>query len=168
MRKTKPRFNAKKNVKPIPKGFHTVTPYLAIKGADSAIEFYKKAFDAKERKRVLSPDEETVVHAEIQIGDSILMMSEEMPQHDMPSPKMLNGTPICLSIYTENVDDVFNQAVEAGARVIKPVEDQFHGDRVGYVEDPFGYKWAIMRHIEDVSPQEINKRMMNRSEWKNN
>lgn len=160
MEETKPRFKTENNIKPVPKGFHTVTPYLAITAAESALEFYKKAFGAKEKLIVYAPDKKVVMHAEVIIGNSIIMLSEEMPERDMPSPKALKGTPICLTIYVKNADKMFDQAVNAGAQVIRPMEDQFYGDRAGYLEDPFGYKWAIMTHIEDVSPDELHRRMM--------
>jgi PhnB protein len=159
MQETKPRFASEKKVKPIPEGFHSVTPYLSIKGASQAIEFYKKAFGAQERERVNGPDGNTVAHAELMIGNSIIMLADEMPQHGNQSPTSLKGTPVSLAIYVNDADPVFKQAVSAGATVLKPMEDQFFGDRAGFLQDPFGHKWGVMTHIEDVSPEELKKRM---------
>ncbi|MBL8013761.1 MAG: VOC family protein [Candidatus Omnitrophica bacterium] len=156
----KTAFSDGQNIQPIPQGFRTVTPYLIVNGAEAAIDFYKKAFDAKEKMIIYAPDKKLIVHAEITIGNSIIMLSEEMPQRDMPSPKMLKGTPVCLTVYVNDVDKTFEQAVNAGAQALRPVENQFYGDRAGYLEDPFGHRWAIMTHVEDVSPEELHKRMM--------
>ncbi|MBP6344180.1 MAG: VOC family protein [Candidatus Omnitrophica bacterium] len=143
----------------MPEGFHSVTPYLSVKGAAEAIEFYKRVFDAKERYRLPGPDGKTVGHAEIMIGDSILMLAEENPQWGNKSPKVLNGTPVNLVVYVPDADQYFKRAVDAGAKVIRPVADQFYGDRSGCVEDPFGFSWSIMTHIEDVSQEEIERRL---------
>jgi PhnB protein len=159
MPETKPRFSSEKKVRPIPEGFHSVTPYLSIKGASQAIDFYKKAFGAKERYRMADTDGKTVAHAEIIIGNSIIMLSDEMPQHGNQSPITLKGTPVNLIIYVEDADSVFKSAVDAGATITMPIADQFYGDRAGSVQDPFGHRWMIMTHKEDVSPEEMQKRM---------
>ncbi len=145
-------------VKPIPDGYHSVTPYLAIAGASAAIEFYKKAFGAKEIYRMPMPGNR-VGHAEIQIGDSRVMLADESPEMDAYGPKALGGSPVSLMIYVENVDSLFDQAVRAGAKVLRPVRDQFYGDRAGSLEDPFGHKWHLATHVENVSPDEMMKRM---------
>jgi PhnB protein len=144
-------------VKPIPEGYHTATPYLIAKGAASAIEFYKKAFGAKEVMRLADPTGK-IGHAEIQIGDSRIMLADEHPEMDIRGPQSLGGTPVGICLYVPNVDAVFNQAVAAGAKVERPVVDQFYGDRSGTIRDPFGHKWTIATHKEDISPEEMNKR----------
>jgi PhnB protein len=145
-------------VKPIPEGYHSVTPYLIIKGAAKALEFYKKAFGARELMRVPGP-QGTIGHAEIQIGDSRIMLADECPGGEFLSPTSRGGTSVSLLIYCEDVDNRFNQALAAGARVIRPLQDQFYGDRSGAVEDPFGHQWSISTHVEDVSMEEIQRRM---------
>jgi len=145
-------------VKPIPDGFHSVTPYIVVKGAGNALEFYKKAFGAVEIVRMPGPGG-AIMHAEFKIGDSILMMGDENIAMGAPSPLTLGGTPIGLCIYVKDSDAVFNQAVAAGAKVLYPVKDQFYGDRSGTVQDPFGHKWTVATHKEDVSPEEMQKRM---------
>jgi PhnB protein len=164
-KKTKPKkTKAKKSkakpkkVKAVPKGYHTVTPYLIVKGAAAAIEFYKKAFGAKELVRMPGPDG-SVMHAEIKIGDSPIMLGDENPQMDTRGPKALGGTPVGICLYVKDVDALAAQAVAAGATVQRPVMDQFYGDRSGTFGDPFGHQWTIATHIEDVSPQEMRKRM---------
>jgi PhnB protein len=159
MQETKPRFSASTRVRPIPEGFHSITPYLSIKGAAQAIEFYKKAFGAQERHQFMDPDGKTVRHAEIAIGDSIIMLGEEMPEHGNPSPAALKGTPVGFGVYVQDADAMFKRAVDAGAKVTMPIADQFWGDRAGGVQDPFGFKWNIMTHIEDVPSEEMKKRM---------
>ncbi len=148
------------NAKPIPDGFHSVTPYLSVKGAAQAIDFYKRAFGAKERFRLAGPDGKTVGHSEIVIGNSIIMMADEMPEYGNQSPQSLKGTPVCFAIYVEDADAAFKRAVEAGATVLRPIADQFYGDRAGTVQDPFGHKWTLMTHKEDVSPEEMNRRVI--------
>lgn len=145
-------------VKPIPDGYHSITPYLIIKGAAQALEFYNKAFGAREIMRVPGANG-TVGHAEIQIGDSKLMLADECPDMEFLSPTSRGGSSVSLLIYVEDVDNRFNQAVAAGAKVIRPLQDQFYGDRSGTIEDPFGHQWSIATHIEDVSMEEIQKRM---------
>jgi PhnB protein len=145
-------------VKPIPDGCHTVTPYLMIKGASEAIEFYKRAFGATEMFRLTKPNGE-IGHAEIKIGDSQIMMADDCGgQSSFRSPGALVGSSVGLYVYVENVDALFAQAVDAGAKVINPVQDQFYGDRTGALEDPCGHIWFLATHIEDVSPEEISKR----------
>jgi len=144
-------------VKPIPDGYHSVTPYLCAKGVAQAIEFYKKAFSAAERMRIVQPDGR-VGHAEIQIGDSVIMLVDEFPEMDMRSPQSLGGSAVSIYLYVEDADVIFNQAIAAGAKVKRPLADQFYGDRVGGIEDPFGHSWWISTHKEDLSPEEIEKR----------
>lgn len=142
----------------IPNGFHAVTPYLTVKDAAQAIEFYKRAFNARERVRMPGPDGK-VAHAELQFADSIVMIGEECPEHGSVSAQTLEGSPVGLALYVKNVDEAFDQAVEAGASVKEPVGDKFWGDRSGSLIDPFGHKWMLLTHVEDVSPQEMKKRM---------
>jgi uncharacterized glyoxalase superfamily protein PhnB len=157
MAKSRKKTAKKRKVEPIPKGYHSVTPGLAIRNAAQAIEFYKNAFGAKERTRMNGPDGSTVMHAELQIGDSRIMVGEEMPQMGHPSPQALNGTPVNLHIYVKNADKVFDQAVRAGATVQQAVNDAFWGDRYGQVKDPFGHSWGIATHKRDLSPKEMKK-----------
>ncbi len=144
-------------VKPIPEGYHSVTPYLIVKDASKAIEYYKKAFGATEIMRFPGPNN-TVAHAEIQIGDSRIMLADE-GQNEYRSPQQLGGTPVSLMIYVNDVDKVFNQAVSAGAKQSRAVQDQFYGDRSGNLIDPFGHVWTVATHKEDVSEQEMQRRM---------
>jgi PhnB protein len=143
-------------VKPIPDGYHTATPYLIVKDANKAIEFYKKAFGAKELMRM--GDGTKVHHAEIKIGDSPIMLADECPEMQACSPETIGGTAVSIMLYVEDCDKVFNQAVEAGAKVVRPLTDQFYGDRNGGVQDPFGHKWWVASHVEDVPEAEIQKR----------
>ena len=145
-------------VKPIPDGYHTATPYLIIKGAADAIEYYKQVFGATELFRVPGPGG-VLMHAEIKIGDSIIMLADEFPQMDALSPKTIGGSPVGLMLYLANVDEVFHRAITAGAKEIRPLQNQFYGDRSGTVEDPFGHKWTIATHVEDLTPAEIEQRM---------
>ncbi|MGO8674375.1 MAG: VOC family protein [Limisphaerales bacterium] len=147
------------HTKAIPDGFHTLTPYLSVRGAAKAIEFYERAFGAKERFRMAAPDGKSVGHAEIAIGDSIVMLADEMDAFGNRSPESLKGTPVNFMLYVENSDAAFERAVQAGARVIRPLADQFYGDRSGCVEDPFGYQWTVSTHQEDVPPEELKTRM---------
>ena len=144
-------------VKPIPEGYHSITPYLIVKGASDAIEFYKNAFGASELFRMAQPDGR-VGHAEIRIGDSTIMLADEFPEMGHKSPNALGGSPVSLLVYVEDVDTVFARAVEAGAAEDRPVEDKFYGDRGGSVIDPFGHIWHIATHTEDLSPEEMQKR----------
>jgi PhnB protein len=143
------------NVKSIPDGYHTATPYLVLKDAAKAIGFYKKAFNAVETLRMNGPNGK-IMHAEIRIGDSPIMMTEECPE--MRGPQAMGGSPVSLMLYVEDVDAMVEQASAAGARLLRPVKDQFYGDRLGTVEDPFGHTWHIATHIEDVAPEEIQRR----------
>jgi PhnB protein len=146
-----------RNVKPIPEGYHSVTPYLIIKNAAEAIEFYKKALGATELFRMDQPDGK-IGHAEIKIGDSPIMLSDEFPEMGHRGPQSLGGSPVSLMLYVEDVDAVVDRAITAGAKLDRPVEDKFYGDRTGSLTDPFGHIWHIGTHKEDVSPEEMEKR----------
>ena len=143
---------------PIPEGYHSVTPYLCVDGAARAIEFYKEAFGATEVMRMEAPGGK-IGHAEIKIGDSVIMLADEHPELNFRSPQTIGGTSAHFMIYVEDVDARVERAVAAGARLTRPVKDQFYGDRGGGVEDPFGHHWYIATHIEDLSPEEIRRRM---------
>jgi PhnB protein len=149
----------------IPDGYHTATPYLIVNGAARALEFYQRAFGATELMRHPGPGGK-IMHAEFQIGDSRIMLADEFPEFDARGPQTIGGTPVGLALYVEDCDAVFNQAVSAGAKVFMPVKDQFYGDRSGTVFDPFGHKWTIATHKEDVSPEELQKHMAAMSEKK--
>lgn len=144
-------------VNPIPEGYHSVTPYIVVNGGARAIEFYKQAFGATELFRMDGPDGK-VNHAEIKIGDSYVMLADEHPEIGARSPQALGGSPVSLMLYVEDVDAVVGRAVKAGGTLKRPVADQFYGDRTGSVEDPFGHFWYIATHVEDVSPEELEKR----------
>ena len=143
--------------KPIPEGYQRVMPYLIVKGAAKALDFYKRAFGAKERMRL--PMGDRIGHAEIEIGGCVVMLADEFPEMGVKSPETIGGTPVGLCVYVENVDSVFKQAIAAGGKEEKPVKDQFYGDRSGTLIDPFGHKWTIATHIEDVSSEEMQRRM---------
>jgi|TARA_B110000090_G_C13148223_1_gene356600 PhnB protein len=143
--------------KPIPDGYNTATPYLSISGAKDAIEFYKLAFGATEVFRLNTPTGD-IAHAEIKIGDSLIMLSEPSEDSPMPSPDTLGGSTVAIHLYVEDVDAMFEQAIDAGALDIKSVEDQFYGDRMGTLKDPFGHIWFISTHKEDLTPEEIQHR----------
>ena len=145
-------------VKPIPDGYHTATPYLIVNGAAKALEFYAKAFGAEEVLRCPMPDGR-MGHAEFRIGDSNIMLADEFPEMGAKGPASLGGTPVGICLYVTDSDAVFQRAVAAGARVERPIQDQFYGDRSGTVIDPFGHKWTLATHKEDVSPEEIERRM---------
>lgn len=146
------------NVKAIPEGYTTVTPYLVIKGCADAIEFYKKAFGAEERFRMAGPGG-SVAHAEMQVGNAIIMMSEEFPGGEgVGSPATLGGSTVNVHLYVEDADAAFQRAIDAGAKVLYPMEDAFWGDRYGKVADPFGHVWGIATHKEDVAPDEMDRR----------
>jgi PhnB protein len=145
-------------VKPIPDGYYTVTPYLIIKDAASALEYYKKAFAATELMRMADPSGK-VMHAEMKIGNSIVMLADEFPEMGIRSPSSLGGSTVSIMLYVEDVDSRFSLAIASGGTVVKPVKDQFYGDRSGTLTDPFGHGWTIATHTEDVSPEEIQKRM---------
>jgi PhnB protein len=144
-------------VKRVPQGFHTVTPHLVVRGASEAIEFYKKAFGARELSRAPGPDGKSLMHAEIQIGDSHVFLNDEYPDMGSVSPLALKGTPVTIHLYVEDVDRVFQQAVQAGAKVAMPLADQFWGDRYGIVIDPYGHRWSLASHVKDMTPQEMQK-----------
>ena len=144
--------------KPIPEGHRTVTPYLAIKDAARALEFYKRAFGATESYRLAMPDGR-IGHAEIRLGDSLIMLSDEFPEYGGTAPETLGGSPVNLHLYVEDVDAFVKRAVDAGAKERKPVADQFYGDRSGQLEDPFGHLWWVATHKEDVAPEEMQKRV---------
>jgi PhnB protein len=145
------------NVKPVPDGYHTVTPYLVVDGGAKAIEFYKRAFGAEELMRLDAPGGK-VGHAELKIGDSRIMLADEFPQMGAKGPKSIGGSPVHLLLYVNDCDAVFHRAVAASATVKKPLADQFYGDRSGTVEDPFGHSWTIATHKEDISPDEMKRR----------
>jgi PhnB protein len=145
------------NVKPIPEGYHSLTPYLFVRNAAGAIEFYKSVFGATETMRMPGPNGQ-IMHAELKIGDSTVMLSDENPQMGALSPQSIGGTATGLNVYIANVDAVVQKAVDAGAKLVRPVKDQFYGDRSGSVIDPFGHLWSVATHVEDVSPEEIRKR----------
>ena len=141
----------------VPAGFHAVTPVLTVKDAEKAIGFYQRAFGAEERMRFLGPDEKSIMHAEIKIGDSIIMLGEEHPETGCRGPQSLGGTPVSLYLYVEDADQAFTRAVSAGARADMPVADMFWGDRFGQVTDPFGHKWNLATRKENVTPEEMRK-----------
>ncbi len=145
-------------VKPIPEGYHAVTPHLIVRGAADAIDFYQKAFGAVELLRMPSPDGK-IGHAEIKIGDSPIMLADEHPEMGYQGPHSIGGSPVSLMIYVEDVDTVFNQAVAAGATVKEALQDKFYGDRIGTLVDPFGHRWHVSTHKEDVSMEEMQERM---------
>jgi len=146
------------NVKPIPEGFHSVTPYLFVRNAAGAMDFYKDVFGAAELVRMRGPDGR-IMHAELKIGDSIVMLADENPSLGIMSPQMVGGFSVGMHMYVENADSVVQKAVAAGAKILRPIKDQFYGDRSGTVLDPFGHMWSISTHVEDVSPDEMKQRM---------
>jgi PhnB protein len=145
-----------KKVKAIPYGYHVVTPYLTVRDAAQAIEFYKKAFGAEERVRMPGPDGK-IMHAELRLGDSVIMLGEENLAMSSPSPASLGGTASGIMIYCEDVDQAFDRALRSGAKAIMPPADMFWGDRYGQLVDPFGHKWSIGTHVKDMSPDEMKK-----------
>jgi uncharacterized glyoxalase superfamily protein PhnB len=147
------------NVKAVPTGFHTLTPHLTVRNAKEALEFYKRAFAAEVGNIAYMPNGK-VMHAGLKIGDSHLMLNDEMPEFGVLSPLSTGGnSPVTIHIYTENVDEAFNRAVSAGAQVKMPLMDQFWGDRYGVVTDPYGHKWSIAAHVRDLSPEEMERGM---------
>ena len=144
----------------IPEGYNSLTPYLVINGAAEAIDYYKKVFGATEIVRMPAPGGK-IGHAELQIGDSRLMLADENPSMGQghTSASTVGGSPVSLYLYLPNVDEVFKRAVAEGATILKPVQDQFYGDRSGFLRDPFGHLWGIATHVEDVSPEEMQERM---------
>jgi PhnB protein len=145
-------------VKPIPDGYHSITPYLVVDGAVKAIDFYKKVFGATELMRMASPDGQRIGHAELKIGDSPIMLADEHPEMNIRGPQAIGGTPVSMMVYLEDVDTVFKRAVAAGGKELRPLADQFYGDRSGTFLDPFGHMWTVSTHVEDVPPDEMQKR----------
>ena len=143
--------------KTIPDGYHSITPYLVVQGALEAIEFYKKAFGAIEILRLTLPNGR-LGHAELKIGDSPIMLSDEAPEWDARSPQSIGGSPVTISLYVDDVDSVVPTAVAAGAKLVRPIADQFYGDRSAALEDPFGHKWHVATHKEDMTPAEMQRR----------
>jgi PhnB protein len=143
--------------KSIPAGYHSVTPYLIVKGAADAIDFYRRAFGATELMRMPGPNGR-IGHAEIRIGDSAIMLADEHPEMGHRSPLTLGGAGVNLMVYVERVDEVFKRAVASGAKELQPVKDQFYGDRSGTLQDPFGHKWTVATHVEDIAPDEMRRR----------
>jgi PhnB protein len=144
-------------VQPVPEGYHTITPYLAVENASEAIDFYKRALGAKERVRMPGPGG-SVMHAELEIGDSVVMLSDPFPQASTKPPKELGGTSVSIMVYVDNIDSLYKQAIDAGATSLMEPDDMFWGDRFGSVQDPFGHSWTIATHVEDVTPEEMEKR----------
>jgi PhnB protein len=145
-------------VRAIPEGHHTVTPYLIVGDAAAAIAFYKKAFGAEELMRVAAPRGK-IGHAELRIGDSVIMLADEYPDMNARGPHAFGGSPVSIHLYVEDVDAVAGQAIAAGATVVRPVQDQFYGDRSGSFTDPFGHSWHVATHKEDLTPEELDKRV---------
>jgi PhnB protein len=145
-------------VKPIPEGYHNVTPYLFVRSAASAIDFYKNVFAATEIVRMAGANGK-IMHAEVKIGDSIVMLADENPQTGVMSPQTIGGFSVGLHVYVENVDAVIQKAVDSGAKLLRPIKNQFYGDRSGSLLDPFGHMWSVATHVEDVSPEEMRRRM---------
>ncbi|HSY04667.1 MAG TPA: VOC family protein [Steroidobacteraceae bacterium] len=144
-------------VTPVPQGYRTATPYLIVKGAAQAIDFYKRVFGATELLRMADP-QGRVGHAEVRIGDSVIMLADEHPAMGYRSPRSLGGSSVSILLYLPEVDAVFERAVQAGGRALRPVMNQFYGDRSGTLEDPFGHLWTVATHIEDVTPEEMQRR----------
>lgn len=144
-------------VNPIPEGYHTLTPYLIVHDGPQAIDFYKKAFGAMETMRIDAPDGK-VGHAELEIGDSRFMLADEFPDMGFRSPQSLGGTGVSMMMYVKDVDNAFRQAISAGATELRPVKDQFYGDRSGTLQDPYGHVWTLSTHIEDLTEEEIRSR----------
>jgi PhnB protein len=144
-------------VKPIPDDYPRVSAYLHIDGASAAIAFYEKVLGAKERMRMGGPDDK-VAHAELQVGDSVIMLADEFPDMNVLGPRSIGGTPVSLMVYVEDVDATFERAISEGATSLQPVEDKFYGDRSGQFEDPFGHHWTVSSHVEDVAPDELMER----------
>ena len=144
-------------VKAIPDNYPQVVPYLCVDGASAAIEFYRNVFGATERMRMAEPDGR-LGHAELEIGTAVIMLSDEFPDQGVQAPKTIGGSPVTMSLYVEDVDDVFARATGAGATALSPVKNQFYGDRTGQFEDPFGHRWSVATHVENVSPEDMAER----------
>ncbi len=145
-------------VKPVPEGYRVITPYLIVRKAARAIDFYTKVLGASEIMRMPGPGDR-IMHAELRFGDSVVMLADEMPEMEIKGPESYGGSPVSLMIYVADVDTVYNRAIAAGAKSKKPVQNQFYGDRSGTLVDPFGHTWTIATHVEDVTPEEMKKRM---------
>ena len=145
-------------VTPVPEDFHTLTPHLVVRGVTQAVDFYRRAFGAEELFRNIGADGESVIHSELLVGDSRFFVNDEFPQHGTVSPQHLDGTPVTLHLYVEDVDQIYEQALGAGAEAILPLQDCFWGDRYAIVRDPFGHKWSLASRIEDLSPGEVQER----------
>lgn len=155
----KKKATVKKKVKPVPAGYHSVTPYLTVRDATRAMDFYKRVFGAKELMRMSGQDGKSIVHAELRIGDSVVMLSDELPgMSTCRAPESLGGTTVALFLYVPNVDATFKRAVGAGCKILRPLADMFWGDRYGQIEDPFGNQWALATHKEDITPKEMKRR----------
>jgi PhnB protein len=141
----------------IPDSYHSINTYLVVRNAPKAIDFYKKAFGAEERFRMHGPDGKTIMHADLKLGDSVFMLTEESKEMKAQSPESIGGSPVSMYVYVKDVDATFNKAVSEGATVLMPVKDQFYGDRSGYLRDPFGHLWSIATHKKDLSPDELRK-----------
>ncbi|MCK6450881.1 MAG: VOC family protein [Alphaproteobacteria bacterium] len=141
----------------MPAGYGSITPYLIVSDGAGAIEFYRKAFGAREKMRIGAPGGK-IGHAELEFGDSLVMLADEWPEHEALSPTTVGGTPVTIHLYVKDVDRTVEQAVGAGAAIVRPVEDQFYGDRSGTVRDPYGHVWHVATHKEDVSPKEVERR----------
>jgi PhnB protein len=146
-------------VKRVPDGYHRVTPHLTDRNCTAAIEFYKKAFGAVEKRRAPGPDGKSIMHAELQIGDSVIFLNDEFPEMGALSPLALKGTPVTVHLFVEDADKQYQQALAAGAEVVMPLADQFWGDRYGIVKDPSGHQWSIASHMEDLTPAQMQERM---------
>ena len=144
-------------VNPIPEDYPQVTPYLCVLGAAAAVDFYTAVFGATERMRMPGPND-TIGHCELQLGNALIMLADEFPEMGVLSPKTIGGTPVIISVYVDDVDRVVERALEHGATSLRPVETQFYGDRSGQFEDPFGHRWSVATHVEDVSPEEMGRR----------
>jgi PhnB protein len=154
------KLNARRSeamVQPIPDGYPRVTPYLIVDGASAAIDFYTSVLGATERMRMAAPGGK-VGHAELEIGNSVIMLADEAPEMEAHAPGTVGGTPVSMHVYVDDVDAVFDRALKAGAKELRPVEDRFYGDRSGGFEDPFGHRWDVASHVEDVPPEEMEKR----------
>jgi PhnB protein len=145
------------STKLIPDSYHSINAYLVVRNAPKAIEFYKKAFGAEERFRMHGPDGKTIMHADLKLGDSVFMLTEESKEMKAQSPESIGGSPVSMYVYVKDVDATFNKAISEGAKVLMPVKDQFYGDRSGYLRDPFGHLWSIATHKKDLSPDELRK-----------